>query len=151
MLKKTILPLSAVLCVSLASLAAGQETASERAASVPPDKAALLAVEQARVKLKKQVDTEKNRIIDRVNRLPQNQHEKALTNEVKNSLIFQQAHRSEGGEQQAQSLRKANLEAVVSMSEIIARINRLPSAERKYALHEAMKARKGKKLENATN
>ena len=151
MRKKTILSLGAAFCLSFASLASGQETAPERAASAPPDKAALLAAEQARVKLQNQVNAENGRIVNAVGRLPKNQRKKALANQVKNSLILQQAHDSEGGENQAQGLRKANLEAVASMSEIIARINRLPVAERKYALREAMMALKGKKLGNAQN
>jgi hypothetical protein len=137
MRKKNILPLGAAFCLSFASLASGQETA--------PDKAALLAAEQARVKLQNQVTAEKGRIINAVGRLPQNQSRKAgLANQVKNSLILQQAHASEGGENQAPGLRKANPAATASSSEIIARINRLPAAERKSALREAMKALKDK-------
>jgi hypothetical protein len=147
MRQKTILPLSVAFYLSFVSLVSGQETAPERAASAPPDKATLLAAEQARVKLENQVNAEKGRIISRVNRLPQNERRKALANEVKNSLILQQARESEEGENQAQGLRKANPETAASMSEIIARINRLPAAERKYALREAMKAHKGKKLD----
>jgi hypothetical protein len=140
MRKKTILPLGAAFCLSIASLASGQETA--------PDKAALLAAEQARVKLQNQVNAEKGRIVNRVGRLPQNQSRKAeLVNQVKNSLILQQAHNSESGEHQAQGLRKANPDTATSMSEIIARINSLPATERKHALREAMKTLKGKKLE----
>ncbi|MCI0694757.1 hypothetical protein L0337_22470 [candidate division KSB1 bacterium] len=150
MRQKTILPLGAAFCLSFASLASGQETAPERAASVPPDKVALHAAEQARVKLQNQVNAEKGRIINRVGRLPQNQRKKALINEVKNSLILQQARDSEGGENQAQGLRKPNPE-MAAMSEIIARINSLPAAERKHALRQAMKAHKGKKLENVQN
>lgn len=144
---KTILPIGAAFCLSFVSLASGQETAPERAASLPPNKAALHAAEQARVKLENQVNAEKARIINRVGRLPQNQRKKALAKEVKNSLILQQARDSENGENQTQSLRKADPETITSMSETIARINRLPAAERRYALHEAMKALKGKKLE----
>ncbi len=147
MRKKTILSLGAAFCLSLASLVSGQETAPERAASAPPDKAALLAAEQARVKLQNQVTAEKGRIINRVSRFPQSQRKKALADQVKNSLILQQAHNSEGGENQAQGLRKANSEAAASMNEIVMRINSLPAAERKNALHEAMKALKGRKLE----
>jgi hypothetical protein len=139
MRKKTILPLGAAFCLSIASLASGQETA--------PDKAALLAAEQARVKLQNQVSAEKGRIINRVGRLPQNQRKKALATQVKNSLILQQAHHSEGGENQTQGLRKANPDTAASTSEMIARLNSLPATERKNALREAMKALKGKKLE----
>jgi hypothetical protein len=145
------LPLGAAFCLSFASLASGQERAPERAASVLPDKAALLAAEQARVTLQNQVNAEKGRIINRVGRLPQLQRKKALANQVKNSLILRQARESEDGDNQAQALRKANPEAAAFMSEIIARINRLPAAERKHALRQAMKALKGKKLENASN
>lgn len=140
MRKKTILSLGAALCLSLVSLASGQETV--------PDKAALLAAEQARVKLQNQVNAEKGRIINRVARLPQNQRKKVLANQVKNSLILQQAHDSEGGANQTQGLRKANPDTTASTSEMIARLNNLPTAERKYALREAMKALKGEKLEN---
>jgi hypothetical protein len=149
MRKKTILSLGAAFCLSFASLVNGQEIAPERAASAPPDKAALQAAEQAAVKLQNQVHAEKGRIVNAVGRLPKNQSRKAgLANQVKNSPILQQAHNSEGSENQAQGLRKANPEVVASTSEIIARINRLPAAERKSALREAMKALKGKKLEN---
>lgn len=149
MCKKIILPLGAAFCLSLASLASGQEAAPERAASLPPDKAALRATEQARMKLQNQVTAEKSRIINRVSRLPQNQSRKAgLAGQVKNSLILQQARDSEEDENQRQSLRKTNIDTSASVSEIIARINRLPAAERKYALREAMQTLKGKKLEN---
>ncbi|GEM_PF-6787777 len=143
MRKKTILLLGAAFCLSFASLVSGQEAAR--------DKAALQAAEQARVKLQNQVTAEKSRIMNAVGRLPQNQRKKALANEVKNSLILQQARASEGDGKQTQGLRKADPEAVASMSEIVARINNLPAAERKHALREAMKALKGKKVENAKN
>jgi hypothetical protein len=139
MRKKTILPLGAAFCLSFASLVNGQEAAR--------DKTALQAAEQARVKLQNQVNAEKSRIMNAVDRLPQNQRKKALGNEVKNSLILQQARDSEGDGKQAQGLSKVNPEAVASMSEIVARINNLPAAERKHARREAMKALKGKKLE----
>jgi hypothetical protein len=83
MLHKTIFSLNAAFWLSFVSLASGQETA--------PEKAALLAAEQARVKLQNQVNEEKGRIINRVGRLRQNQRKEALADQVKNSLILQQA------------------------------------------------------------
>jgi hypothetical protein len=147
MRKKNILSLSAAFCLSFSSLVSGQE-----AAAVPPNKAALLAAEQAAMKRQDQVNTEKGRIIKAVGRLPKNQSRKAgLANQVKNSLILQQARDSEGGGNQVQSLRKANSDTAASTSALIARINRLPAAERKHALREAMQALKGRKVENAKN
>lgn len=138
---KTILALGAAFCLSFASLASSQETA--------PDKTALQAAEQSRVKLQNQVNAEKEHIINQVGRLPQDQRRKALADLVKNSPILKQAHASERDENQTQELRQANPDTAVAMSEIIARLNRLAAVERKYALHEAIKALKGKKLENA--
>ena len=140
---KTIVSLGAALFLSFVSLPSSQEAA--------PDKATLRATEQARAKLQNQVHAEKARMINQINQLPQDQRPRALSNAVKNSLILQQARGSEEEENQAQDLRKVNSETEVSMSEIIAHINSLPVAERKYALREAMKALKGKKLENAQN
>ena len=140
---KTILLLGTTFYLSLVALASGQEGGQ--------DKVALQAAEQSRVNLQAQVNVEKDRIINQVVRLPQDQRKKALIDQVKNSPIMQQAHASESGESQTESLRKVNPETAISMSEIIARINSMPVLERKYALREAMKALKGKKLENDLN
>jgi hypothetical protein len=136
--QKTILSLGAAFCLSLTSLVSGQET----------DKAALLAEKQAREKLQKQVNTEKNRIVNRVGQRPVEMRKKALANQVKASTILQQARAQEEGENPTQGLGKASPEPTVSKSEIIKRINSLPVAERRNALREAMKELKGKKLEN---
>jgi hypothetical protein len=143
MRKRIILPLGAAFCLSFASPAGGQE----KATAVPRDKAALLAAEQARVELQHQVNSEKSRIIDRLGGFPKDQRKKTLLNQVKNSLILQQAHNNEGGQNRAQGLRKASPDTAASTSKVIAHINSLPVAERKFALREAMKALKGKKLE----
>lgn len=147
MRKKTILWLSVAVCLSFASPASGQEKGPERAASVPPDKAALLAAEQARVKLQSEVNAEKGRIMNRIGGLPQHQRKRALVDQVKASLILQHAHKSEGSLNRVQGLRQANTDTAATTSKVIADINSLPAAERKHALREAMKALKGKKLE----